>query len=46
MSMSTSARIMMLTTWAIVAYFCIHFFIKVARAPQEAKALCQGCLSG
>ena len=37
MSMSTSAWIMMLTTWAIVAYFCIHFFIKLARTPQGKK---------
>jgi len=35
--MSTSAWIMMLTTWAIVAYFCIHFFIKVARAPKQER---------
>ncbi len=35
--MSTSAWIMMLATWAIVAYFTIYFFVKVLRTPQEKK---------
>lgn len=35
--MTTSAWITMLTTWTIVAYFTIHFFVKVLRTPQDKK---------
>lgn len=33
--MSTSALIIMLTTWFIIAFFTIRFFLKVLRTPQE-----------
>ena len=35
--MSTSAWITMLTTWAIVVYFTLRFFIKVVRTPLKKK---------
>lgn len=33
--MSTSALIIMLTAWFIIAFFTIRFFLKVLRTPQE-----------
>lgn len=33
--MSLSALIMMLTTWAVIAFFTIRFFLKVLRTPRK-----------
>lgn len=33
--MTTSALIMMITTWAVIAFFTIRFFLKVLKTPQE-----------
>lgn len=33
--MTTTALIMMLTAWLIIAFFTITFFIKVLKTPQE-----------
>ncbi len=35
--MTTSAWIMMLTTWAVVIFFVVKFFIKVIRLPLNQK---------
>jgi hypothetical protein len=33
--MSTSGLLTMLTTWAIISYFTIRFFLKVLKAPPH-----------
>ncbi|MBP8975381.1 MAG: hypothetical protein KBG83_01565 [Bacteroidetes bacterium] len=32
--MTTSALIMMLSTWILVTFFTVYFFIRVLRAPH------------
>jgi hypothetical protein len=34
-TMTTSALITMLTSWFIIAFFTIRFFVKVLKTPQE-----------
>lgn len=33
--MSTSALIMMLSAWAVIAFFTIKFFLKILKTPQK-----------
>ena len=33
--MTTTALITMMTTWAVIAFFTIRFFLKVLKTPQE-----------
>ncbi len=33
--MTTSALITMISTWAVITFFTIRFFLKVLKTPQE-----------
>lgn len=33
--MSTSALITMITSWTVISFFTIRFFLKVLKTPQE-----------
>lgn len=33
--MSTSALIMMLSAWAVIAFFTVKFFLKILKTPQK-----------
>lgn len=33
--MTTNALITMLTSWAVISFFTIRFFLKVLQTPQE-----------
>ncbi|MBI4811323.1 MAG: hypothetical protein HY800_07790 [Ignavibacteriales bacterium] len=35
--MSTTALVMMLSAWTVIAFFTIRFFIKVLRTPQKPE---------
>lgn len=35
--MTTAALITMITSWTIIAFYTIRFFLKVLKTPQEKK---------
>jgi len=33
--MTASALVIMISTWTVIAYFTVRFFLKVLKTPQE-----------